>query len=221
MKFRLPDKFLFIIFPAILVPLIWLLGKTIKIKELGKTENSPLFKEKRKNVIYAFWHSRLLLPIYFYRNKNINVLISLSRDGEYVARIIESFGFGVVRGSTSKGAISGLKKMIEVIQTGFDAGITPDGPRGPKQIANIGTIYLASLSGASIVPFSFDAAKKIVLSSWDNFIIPLPFTKGVFVWGDEIEVPKDADEKILEEKRKELEISLNSLTQNARERLIS
>lgn len=206
-----------IVIPAILVPLIWLLGKTIRIKEVGKIENSPFFKDKNKSFIYAFWHSRLLIPIYFYRKTNIHVLISLSRDGEYVARIIKAFGFGLIRGSTSKAAALGLKKMSETILSGFDVAITPDGPKGPKQQANIGAIYLACISGVPIIPFSFDATKKITLASWDNFIIPLPFTRGIVVWGQEIKVPNDANEEILEEKRKGLENSLNFLTGKAKE----
>ena len=191
----------------------------MKIKETGKIALSPHNKDRNKSIIYAIWHSRLLIPVYFYRKKNIHVLISLSKDGEYIARIFRAFGLGLIRGSTSKGATTALKKMMEVLNLGFDIAITPDGPRGPKQKANIGAIYLASLSGAPIVPFSFDAKRKIELNSWDNFIIPYPFTKGIFVWGDEINVPKHANKEILEEKCKELEKSLDLLTKQAEEYL--
>jgi lysophospholipid acyltransferase (LPLAT)-like uncharacterized protein len=214
MAIRLKERILFIIIPFLIRILLIILGKSIRIKECGNVELSP-FQKKNKQYIYAFWHSRILLSVYFFRNKNINVLVSMNKDGEYISRVINKFGFSSVRGSTSRGGLKALIELKNVLSKGFDVAITPDGPRGPKQKVQEGIIYLAKITGIPIAPFSFDANKKKVLNSWDNFIIPLPFSKGVFVWGKPIYVPPDATEKKMEEKRLELENELNRLTEEA------
>ncbi|MFH1824686.1 MAG: lysophospholipid acyltransferase family protein [Candidatus Firestonebacteria bacterium] len=185
------------------------------IKECGNIKLSP-HQKKNKQYIYAFWHSGILLSVYFFRNKGINVLVSLHKDGEYISRVINKFGFRVIRGSTSRGGLKALLELKDVLNKGFDVAITPDGPRGPKQRVQMGIIYLAKITGLPLAPFSFNADKKKVLNSWDNFIIPLPFSQGVFMFGEPIYVSKNANEKEMEEKRLELENELNRLTEEAK-----
>lgn len=216
-KLTFKDKLLLWVLPKVISPLLWILGKTIKIREEGMKQYSPHQKDKKEEYIYAFWHSKILLSVYFFRNFDINVLVSQSKDGEYIARIIHNFGFKTIRGSSSHGSLSAAKEMLKVAKTNEDIAITPDGPKGPKEIAQMGAAYIAKITGRTIVPYAFDASKKIVLNSWDNFIIPLPFSKGVFVWGEPIHVDRDTNEDILEEKRQELERSLKSLTIQASE----
>lgn len=215
MAIRLKEKILFIIIPFLIKVLLFLLGKSIRIKECGNIKLSP-YQKKGERYIYAFWHSRILLSVYFFKNKSINVLVSMNKDGEYTSRIINKFGFGVIRGSTSRGGLKALIKLKNVLNKGFDIAITPDGPRGPKQKVQMGIIYLSKITGVPIAPFSFDADKKKVLNSWDNFIIPLPFSNSVFMWGEPVYVSRDANEKEMEKKRLELENKLNELTDEAK-----
>ncbi len=212
---NLKEKFLLFIIPNIIAPLIWVLGRTIRFKEIGNTDQNPNFK-KNKIFIYAFWHNRILMSVYFYKRKNIHVLVSQSKDGEYIHRIIKKFGFDTIRGSTSKGGATAVIKMADLLKNNtYDIAITPDGPRGPKEKVQMGVIHLAKLTGFPIIPFSFNASKKIVLNSWDNFIIPLPFSRGIFIWGNPILVPENSTQEILEKKQQELENILKHLTHQA------
>ena len=108
------EKILFIIIPSFVRILLWLLGLSMRLKEYGDFENSHYHK-KNKNVIYALWHSRILLSIFFFRNKKANVLVSMNKDGEYIARTIHKFGFTTTRGSSSRGGLSTcyVKKCFE------------------------------------------------------------------------------------------------------------
>ncbi len=190
------------------------LGMTMTLSEHGNTQVSPHGRRER-NYIYAFWHSQILLSVYFFRNKDTYVMVSKGRDGEFITRVIGMFGFGTTRGSTSREGFKALVGLKRKLAAGKDVVITPDGPQGPKLKAQLGAVFLAKMTGIPIAPYAFDCSKKIVFNSWDNFIVPLPFTKGVFVWGNLIHVPNNADEKILEEKRIELERELTRLTAEA------
>jgi len=200
---------LLIVSPIISV-VLRLLGMTMHFEETGHTELSPHRKGTEKKYIYAFWHSRILMSVYFFRNRNIQVLISRHRDGEFIDRVISHYGFGSVRGSTTTGGPAALRQMAEALEKGLDVAITPDGPRGPKQTVQPGVIQLAQLSNTAIAPFSFDCSRKWVIKSWDNFIIPKPWSRGVFVWGEPVSVSR-ADEKVI----KNLEQELNRITQIA------
>ena len=191
-----------------------LLGSTMRITETGNRQFSPRNK-KSGRAIYAFWHSRILMPVFFYRNTGINCLVSMGRDGEYISRVMNKLGYGTVRGSSSREGVKALMLLKRGLAEGHDAAITPDGPKGPKQEAKGGAIVLAKLTGVPIYPFGFDASRKIVLKSWDNFIIPLPFSRGVFVWGNPITVPAGADEALMEKKRMELQAEMDRVALEA------
>ncbi|MEI6846239.1 MAG: lysophospholipid acyltransferase family protein [Candidatus Firestonebacteria bacterium] len=201
------------IMPFIITNLLRLVGLTLRLSEAGNIAFSP--RQKKAPALYAFWHSRILTSVYYYRNRNIHTLVSLNRDGEVIDRVMQKLGYQNVRGSSSKDGFRALLGLKQVLKNGNYVAITPDGPRGPKQKAQLGALTLAKISGVPVVSFAFDAKRKWVLKSWDNFIIPKPFTKGVFVLGKEIFVPADADETLLEEKRQELEEELNRLQEEA------
>jgi len=99
--------------------------------------------------ILAFWHGRLLLMPYAYPGKRIAILISHHRDGEYISRTMERFGFAIARGSSSRKGVSGLREIVRKIRAGYDAALTPDGPRGPRARVQAGVIAASRLSGAS------------------------------------------------------------------------
>ncbi|OGF49056.1 MAG: hypothetical protein A2231_03780 [Candidatus Firestonebacteria bacterium RIFOXYA2_FULL_40_8] len=201
------------IMPFVITASLRLIGLTLRLSEAGNTTLSP--KQKKPPSLFAFWHSRILTSVYYYRKRNIHTLVSLNKDGEFIDRVMQKLGYTNVRGSTSRDGFRALLGLKQVLNNGDYVAITPDGPRGPKQKVQPGVITLSKISGVPITPFAFDAKNKWVLNSWDNFIIPKPFTKGVFVLGKEISVPSGADEKILEEKRQELETELSRLQEEA------
>lgn len=168
-----------------------------------------------QQIILAFWHGRLMMMPYSYPGKGITILVSQSKDGELVARTVKGFGIESVRGSSTRGWLGGLKGLLKSVQAGRDVAITPDGPKGPRMKAQMGALQIARSTGLPIIPVSFGAEKKKTFRSWDSFILPYPFTRGVYVCGDPICVPSDAGPGEMEERRKELEETLNELTRRA------
>ncbi len=209
-------KILRIILPLLVRLFLVLIGSTMRMRETGRVEYSPR-RKKSGRYIYALWHSRILASLHYYRDSGIASLVSLGRDGEYVARVMQNFGFKNIRGSSSREGVRALLALKKSVEEGSDAAITPDGPRGPKQKAQSGIIMLAKMTGVPIAPFGFDASRKFTFNSWDNTIIPYPFSRGMFVWGNLISVPQDAGEEVMEAKRKELEEELNRLQAEASE----
>ncbi len=165
--------------------------------------------KKTGSVIYAFWHNRIFLMTYALRNKNINAMISRSRDGDLASRTAVKFGGIVIGGSSTRGGAQALVQLIRGIKKGADAAITPDGPRGPVYRAGPGVVYLAAKTGAAVIPSAFGANKKITLKSWDRFIIPLPFSRAVVVYGKPVRV---SGEDAIEDKRLIIEDSLKETT---------
>ena len=170
--------------------------------------------------IAAFWHGRLLMaPTGWDRRAPLSVMISQHRDGEMIARTVHHFGVNTIRGSTTRGGSKALREMLKIIQSGHNVAITPDGPRGPRMRAQAGIVLLARLSGAPIVPATYAVSRRKLASSWDRFVIALPFSRGVYLWGAPIYVARDADKEALESARLELETSLNALTETADRRV--
>jgi lysophospholipid acyltransferase (LPLAT)-like uncharacterized protein len=138
-------------------------------------------KPVKENYIGAFWHNRLLIFPFvlrrFFSNRRGAALISASRDGELLADAIKRFGFDVVRGSSSRLGASGILQLTEVLASGRDAVITPDGPRGPAYELGPGMIFLAQKSSAAVLPMNMEYSSCWRLKSWDRFIVPRPFAK--------------------------------------------
>lgn len=213
--FKIFKDNLLLFFISLIGPIfIFLLGKTLRIKWIGEKNLDPIRKNQGQ-VIYAFWHGRMLILSYSHRWQKIHVLISQHRDGELIARIIERLGFVSVRGSTTRGGTKAIFEMAEKGASGYDVAITPDGPRGPRFKVQPGAIYIAQRSGMSIIPITNSAKRRWTLSSWDGFLIPKPFSKAVIIIGEPIYVPLESTPQELEEKREELEKGLVDLTQKA------
>lgn len=144
-----------------------------------------------KRAILAFWHGRIFLATYFFRRRGIVVMISHNRDGEYIARVIRRFGYGVARGSSSRGSHGATVEILRSLKTGKDAGFAMDGPRGPRYVSKPGAAYVASKSGFPVVPFNISVERKWVLRSWDHFMIPRPFSRALVVIGAPIYAPEN------------------------------
>lgn len=175
----------------------------------------------RQPVIFAAWHNRLFLFPYLFRKLwntrqrgKVAVMVSASKDGEQLVRVLKNFDLICVRGSSSRRGNAALLEMTRLVQAGADAGITPDGPRGPKYRVADGVISLAQLTGAPIIPISYTLSRKIELNSWDGFMIPLPFGRATLRIGAPVTVPADADAETREHKRLELETVLKSLSES-------
>jgi lysophospholipid acyltransferase (LPLAT)-like uncharacterized protein len=134
-------------------------------------------------------------------------MISASRDGELISTIGRFFGYTAVRGSSSRGGKEATREMVDHLQAGKRCAITPDGPRGPRREMKPGAVNIARLTGCPVVPFGFAAERCWRLKSWDRFIIPKPFSRAVFVYGDPILVSKEGgeDQKFMEQIQKEMD----------------
>ena len=167
-------------------------------------------------VIFCIWHNRLALCLILYRRyvqrfqpeRQMAAMVSASRDGAFLARILELFGVQPVRGSTSRRGPQALRELMTWGEQGYDLAITPDGPRGPRYVVQEGVISLAQVTGLPIVPVTWNTSRKICAKSWDRFQIPLPFARCEMVLNQPIVVPRGASEADREKLRAELERSL-------------
>jgi hypothetical protein len=193
---------------------IKILGRTMRFEEIHP-EIPRSFWDNRIPAIGAFWHGRLLMMPLIYNGKKLSFLVSPHRDGQVVGKALERFGFRSILGSTTRKGFSAFKKMVKANQNGFDIALTPDGPRGPRYQVQIGVIELAKLTGRPIVPLTFSASKRKIFKTWDHFLLPYPFSRGVFIWGEPIHVDPHGNKTHLEERRNLLEMRLNELTEKA------
>jgi len=190
------------------------MGKTWRLHWAGQ-EHLRAIRSARENVIYAFWHGRMLALCFSHRRQNIHIMVSEHRDGEIVAQTVNLLGFVPIRGSTTKGGRKALFQIAERARSGYDVAITPDGPRGPRWRVQPGVITLAQRTGMPIIPVANGASLGKTLSSWDRFLIPMPFSRVAIFLGAPISVPRELSETSFEEKRLELERAILALTQRA------
>jgi lysophospholipid acyltransferase (LPLAT)-like uncharacterized protein len=196
--------------------LILLLGRTWRLSWVGQeTVEAARAKTGNGSVIYAFWHGRMLALCYSHRKQNIHIMVSEHRDGEMIAQTVQLLGFVPVRGSTTRGGLKALFRIAERATAGNDVAITPDGPKGPSCYVQPGVITLAQRTGMPIIPVANGASFKKNLSSWDRYLIPLPFSRVVIQLGSPIYVPKVISEEDLEQKRLQVEGAITALTQQA------
>ena len=181
----------------------------------GREEADALLGAGRP-FIAAFWHGRLMMaPQGWREDAPIHVIISRHRDGESIARAVRHLGVAAIRGSRTRGGAAALRNSLRLLKGGGYLGVTPDGPRGPRMRVQPGIIALARLSGAPIVPATYAVSRRVAADSWDRFVIALPFSRGVYLWGQPIHVAADADADDMEESRCLLEERLNTLTADA------
>jgi lysophospholipid acyltransferase (LPLAT)-like uncharacterized protein len=166
--------------------------------------------------IICFWHDRILLGTYFFRKRGILVMSSQSFDAEYTARSIQRFGYGVIKGSSTRGGSRALIEMIRAMSNGYPTGFSIDGPRGPRYEAKPGPVILAKKTGNPILPFVIEPQKFWMVKSWDRMQIPRPFTKAVVIISEPIYVNEKADDIEIESKLKELQRSLDYLTEQGK-----
>ena len=197
--------------PYLLHFLIRRLYASMRIEVRG-SRVMPSFTERGEGFVGIFWHGRLLMIPFLYPGKWMHVLISTHRDGEIIARVMERFRFRLVRGSSKKGGTAALKEMVRLLREDKDVAITPDGPKGPREVAKPGVAQVARLSGKAVIPMAFGASRAWRLGSWDRFFIPKPFSRGVYVVGEPLRY-RDGEEP--EAFRVRIEAALRDVTERA------
>jgi lysophospholipid acyltransferase (LPLAT)-like uncharacterized protein len=194
------------------------LGRTLRLRLVDAED---LFARWRRGerVIVAFWHDRLLVMPLFARGVPVCVLVSQHRDGEIATRALAAWGIHMVRGSATRGAVSGFLRLVQAFRTGYNLAVIPDGPRGPRHRAKPGVIRLAKATGAPIFPVSYAASRSLRLGSWDRLMIPWPFARVTVMVGEPLLVARAAEDGELEDGRRALEERLRALGRMAEDAL--
>jgi lysophospholipid acyltransferase (LPLAT)-like uncharacterized protein len=183
-------------------------------------EHPRRLREAGKPFILAFWHGRLMMiPMAWQRLAPIYMLISAHRDGRIIADAVAHFGVQTVTGSTRRGGSAALRTMVKALAAGDCVGITPDGPAGPAMIASAGIVNVARLARVPIVPVTFAASGRRHMRSWDRMQIALPFSRGVFIWGEPIEIGTGLDETGIERARRRVEQRMQEMVAEAEARV--
>ncbi|MBI3580623.1 MAG: lysophospholipid acyltransferase family protein [Nitrospinae bacterium] len=198
---------------APLLGYIWIyaVSLTLRVKKINAGESEEALKGSH---ILAFWHSRIFYMPFLFRSgaKRMCALVSPSGDGAIIAGILGLFGFHTVRGSTFQHGRRSLISLARLVRKGMNGAMIVDGSRGPARVAQPGSVYLAKLTGATIVTVAFGAKTKREINSWDRTVFPLPFSRVNVVFGKPLEIPQKFSDSELEEKRAELEAELNRIT---------
>jgi lysophospholipid acyltransferase (LPLAT)-like uncharacterized protein len=197
-----------------IVALIRAFSMTWRIKLTGKLPDHPA------PVIFAIWHNRLAVCMRIYDRFGVRhwpapglaALISASRDGALLSRVLKYFGVRAVRGSSSRRGRQALLELTRLIDEGCNAAITPDGPKGPKYKIQEGIIALAQVTRAAIIPVSVTISSKWTARSWDGFQIPKPFSRCEIYVGDALRAPREASDQEREALRAELERRMMEIT---------
>ena len=208
-RFTLIQRIVLAVVPPVVSALVWICGLTWRFEVIAEDGVIPvLYGQRPGPEIYCFWH-QCVLPCTVYFRKSLSViLISRSFDGELITRILLKFGFGAVRGSSSRGASEGLLGLKKVIESGRTAIFTADGPRGPIYQTKMGPIKLAQSTGAPIGAFHLEPERAWTINSWDRFLVPKPFTRIAVSWAQWTRVPADLAPDQFETKREELNAAI-------------
>lgn len=169
------------------------LFRTLRVQSTGQDQVMNL-RQAGTPVIFVFWHGRLLPLVHAHRSEGIVVLVSEHRDGDYVAGLLHHFGFGTVRGSSTRGGVRGLKGLIRAARKGLDLAITPDGPRGPNREMKLGALTAARITGLPLVPVGVAVSSGWHARSWDGLIVPKPFSTVRVAYGPPTFVQRRADQ---------------------------
>ncbi|OLE52691.1 MAG: hypothetical protein AUG51_16710 [Acidobacteria bacterium 13_1_20CM_3_53_8] len=196
--------------------LINLIGSTARYEVKGWEHFETLARDGFAG-IHAAWHDCIYLAIYFWRRRGIVYLTSQSFDGEYIARFLQRFGFGAVRGSSTRGGIGAMVEIARILRASISVGFTVDGPKGPRRLAKMGAVLLAKKTGQPILPFSVTAKRFWQAPSWDGLQVPMPFTRALMEIAPPVYVPTDADDATLQAKLDELQSRMDELNRRGEE----
>lgn len=181
---------------------VWLIGKTLRFAVYIEPGGAPFDTHP---LILCFWHRAIFPSTWAFRRQNIGVITSQSFDGEYIARIISAFGYVPIRGSSSRGGARALLESRRMLESGRTVAFTSDGPRGPVYVTKPGPVLLASKSGVPVVAFHIAIERAWLLRSWDRFMIPKPFSRGLLCMSAQMIIPPDLEPGLLDQFHAELQ----------------
>jgi lysophospholipid acyltransferase (LPLAT)-like uncharacterized protein len=193
------------LFPRAGLLLVGLLSRTYRYR-LVDEQNEQQTLDTYGSVVYASWHQRFFPGItLFAARKPIAIMISQSRDGEMIARVVDMLGWRPVRGSSSRGGSRALKEIRTLTRQGFRIGHIVDGPQGPFGVVKPGLLVIAQFAGVPIVPVITSAERRWTFNSWDRFMVPKPFSRIVVRFAPPIFVPRRLDTDAFEALRLNIE----------------
>lgn len=178
--------------PIVSAVMIRLLYASMRIRHVSNAAVEDLYR-RRRPFLAAFWHGQILMMVFGRYHRPIVTMVSRHRDGELVARTVAYFGAETARGSSTRGGASALRGMIAAAREGKNLAITPDGPKGPRHVAQPGVIQVAQATGLPIVPVAFISRPRTQMRSWDRFEVPHPFGRGIYFYGSPINVANEID----------------------------
>jgi len=212
---KLKHWMMFTLLPWLAAGLIRLLRRSMRCETIGLEHARPYW-DRGEHVIITFWHDQLLLMAPGYQGPGTRILISQSKDGELIARTMEFLGQGAVRGSSNRGGPRALREMVRLAGQPYDLAITPDGPKGPRHVAKEGVAQIARLTRRAMVPMAFVASRGHRFASWDRFLFPFPFCRGVYAYGEPLRCGESED---VEAFLKRIQAALDDNTRRAQARL--
>lgn len=188
MKFRkIKRYFLRLLGNVFIVPLIIVLCKSLKIVEQNNSPMQSLMKNG-ENFVFAFWHGTMLVPWYMLRNHGLHTIVSQSKDGDILVKLLKKWKYVAKRGSSSKDGKETLNELVTDAKNNCSIAITPDGPRGPEKVMKAGAVIIAKKAQIPLVLIGVNYEKKIKLNSWDNFEIPHLFSRVKINYSEPIKV---------------------------------
>lgn len=196
------DRLLLKFVPFLASRVMRLLAFTIKKEILGEDHLRSVWN-RGEQVIISFWHDQLFLLVFGYPGKHAKLLISSSKDGELLARTMKYFDQDTVRGSSSRGGRAAFKEMLDLCKEKADIVLTPDGPKGPRHVLKDGVVQLARMSGRPVLPMAFVCSRGHRFHSWDRFLFPYPFARGVYSFGKPLYFDKQEGIEVFRERLKE------------------
>lgn len=194
--------------------------------DIVENDVRPRIRSGEGRWVLAIWHGRLMMiPSEMNTRLDVRAIISRNRDGDIISRTVGLFGIGTIRGSSrdpskpmlNKGGQDAFRNALDILQKQENVivALTPDGPRGPLRRCQPGVARISAQARAVVVPWTFSVAHGWQLRSWDTFIVPRPFSRGVIAYGTPISPPADDDPGTLEIYRLAIEQALNDLTDAA------
>ena len=196
-----------------------IIARSIRWEYFEQSKKSTIFNNQDK-YIFCCWHNKLFLgPHLLPRNRVINALQSSHSDGMITSLAFKYLGMNVILGSSKKGGMQAFRKMVKCLQLGESIAITPDGPKGPKEQVKEGIIKLAQITSTPIIPLVWTTEKFKTINSWDNFVLPYPFSRGIYCFGKPINIKKNISINKFELERQNLENEIKRLTKMLEEKV--
>ncbi|MGL4465845.1 MAG: lysophospholipid acyltransferase family protein [Planctomycetia bacterium] len=206
------DGWLYRFAVSLMAPILRVWMSTLRVKAHADDDRSDPFLHPEPNpFIYALWHESLLLAATYHRRFRPKVMISKSRDGEFITRVVKSLGLDVVRGSSTRGGAQAVMELVDLVRSGFrlKLAVLADGPRGPRRELKPGAVFIASATGLEIVPIAYAYDRPWRAKSWDRMAVPRPFSRAVVVMGTPIAVAEGLEREDLERCRLRVEAAMN------------